>query len=68
MYKRLTIAYKLLSAKGLIWISIDENELFNLKLLCDQIFNSDNFRSLITVIANPGGRDYGGIAKKRSIS
>ena len=64
MYKRLTIAYKLLSAKGLIWISIDENELFNLKLLCDQIFNSDNFRSLITVIANPGGRDYGGIAKK----
>ncbi len=63
MQKRLKLAYKLLSDSGMIWISIDENELFDLKLLCDEIFSSSNFRSLITIIANPGGRDYGGIAK-----
>ncbi len=63
MQRRLKLAYKLLSDSGMIWISIDENELFDLKLLCDEIFSSSNFRSLITIIANPGGRDYGGIAK-----
>lgn len=63
MQKRLKLAYELLSDSGMIWISIDENELFDLKLLCDEIFSSSNFRSLITIIANPGGRDYGGIAK-----
>ncbi len=62
--KRLIIAKKLLKKDGIIWISIDENELFNLKMLCDSIFGELNFRSLITVIANPGGRDYGGIAKQ----
>jgi len=61
--KRLNIARRLLTNMGLIFISIDENELFNLKLICDQIFGHENFRSVITVIANPGGRDYGGIAK-----
>lgn len=61
--ERLSIAYELLTESGLIWISIDENELFDLKLLCDSIFNEINFRSVITVTANPGGRDYGGIAK-----
>lgn len=63
MEKRLRIARKLLADDGIIWISIDENELADLKMLCDEIFDFSNFRSLITVIANPGGRDYGGIAK-----
>ena len=62
--RRLKIAKKLLKDDGTIWISIDENELFNLKMICDSIFSENNFRSLITVIANPGGRDYGGIAKQ----
>lgn len=63
MSKRLKLARNLLKEDGVIFISIDDNELFQLKLLCDNIFGCQNFRSLITVIANPGGRDYGGIAK-----
>lgn len=43
MNKRLKIAKKLLSDKGVIFISIDDNEQANLKLLCDSIFGKDNF-------------------------
>ena len=63
MTSRLNIAKQLLKPEGFLWISIDETELFNVKLLIDEIFGPNNFRSLITVISNPGGRDYGGIAK-----
>ena len=43
MSKRLRIAKKLLSDKGIIFISIDDNEQANLKLLCDEIFSGSNF-------------------------
>lgn len=43
MDKRLRIAQNLLSDNGSIFISIDENELYQLKLLMDQIFGSKNF-------------------------
>ena len=42
MEKRLKIAKKLLSDKGVIFISIDDNEQANLKLLCDEIWGSNN--------------------------
>jgi len=43
MSKRLRIAKKLLSDRGVIFISIDDNEQANLKLLCDEIFGEQNF-------------------------
>ena len=43
--RRLRIAKKLLSDNGLIFISIDDNEQSNLKLLCDEIFGASNFVS-----------------------
>ena len=43
MNKRLKIAKKLLSDKGVIFISIDDNEQANLKLLCDGVFGEKNF-------------------------
>lgn len=44
MYKRLTIAEKLLNPKAsAIFISIDENECHNLKILCDEIFGENNY-------------------------
>ena len=43
MNKRLKIAKKLLSENGVIFISIDDNEQAQLKLLCDEIFGFDNF-------------------------
>jgi adenine-specific DNA-methyltransferase len=43
MNVRLKIAKQLLSPKGVVFISIDNSELYNLKLLCDEIFTEDNF-------------------------
>ena len=42
MHKRLRIAKRLLSDKGVIFISIDDNEDAQLKLLCDEIFSNRN--------------------------
>ena len=44
--KRLRIARELLNEKGVIFISIDDNEQANLKLLCDEIFGQENFASM----------------------
>ena len=43
MNRRLRIAKKLLSESGVIFISIDDNEASQLKLLCDEIFDFDSF-------------------------
>ena len=43
MYPRLYLARNLLRDDGVIFISIDDNEAANLKLLCDEIFGEENF-------------------------
>ena len=43
MSRRLRIAKRLLSDKGVIFISIDDNEQAQLKLLCDEVFNQNNY-------------------------
>jgi adenine-specific DNA-methyltransferase len=43
MYPRLRLLHKLLSPRGAIFISIDDNEQAFLKLLCDEIFGSSHF-------------------------
>ena len=43
MYPRLVLARDLLSDDGVIFISIDDNEQANLKLMCDEIFGEENF-------------------------
>ena len=45
IYPRLILACGLLSEDGVIFISIDDNELAHLKLLCDEIFGDENFIS-----------------------
>lgn len=47
MSKRLRIAKRLLSDRGVIFISIDDNEQANLKLLCDEVFGEKNFVATI---------------------
>lgn len=47
MSERLTIAKKLLSNEGAIFIQIDDNEQAPLKLLCDDVFGADNFMGII---------------------
>lgn len=46
MKNRLEIAKKLLSKKGLLFISIDDNEVAALKILCDEILGDENFINL----------------------
>ncbi len=57
MDKRLRIAKRLLSNKGVIFISIDDNEQATLKLLCDMIFGTSSYVSTLiiesSVIAGP---------------
>jgi len=43
MYPRLRLLHRLLADNGIILISIDDNEQSNLKLLCNEIFGSNNF-------------------------
>jgi adenine-specific DNA-methyltransferase len=47
MYPRLFLARDLLSGDGVIFISIDDNEQANLKLLCDDVFGQENFEGHI---------------------
>lgn len=63
IYQRIKLAKKLLSKQGVIFISIDDNELYSLKFICDEIFGPDNYISTIAVIVKPEGRRYGAFAK-----
>ncbi|MBC7382708.1 MAG: site-specific DNA-methyltransferase [Bacteroidia bacterium] len=47
MYPRLKLLYKLLADDGAMFISIDDNEQANLKLICDEIFGNNNYISSI---------------------
>lgn len=47
MEKRLKTAHRLLSKEGVMFVSIDDNEQAALKLLCDDIFGSENFMGII---------------------
>lgn len=52
MNKRLQIAKSLLSSGGVIFISIDDNEQAQLKMLCDEIFGGVNFIAQVVVASN----------------
>ena len=54
MSKRLKIAKRLLSDKGVIFISIDENEYAQLKLLCDHYFSESNYITTFIWQSTPG--------------
>ena len=63
MWPRLHLLHELLADDGVIFISLDDNEQHHLRMLMDEIFGMENFVAVITVRSNPGGRDYGGIAR-----
>ena len=62
MKNRLELAKNLLRNDGVIFVHCDNHEQAYLKVLMDEIFGRDNFVETITVVNNPAGRDYGGIA------
>lgn len=56
MYERLLIARDLLKEDGVIFISIDDNEVHNLRKIADEVFGEDNFLSQLVIHSNPRGR------------
>jgi len=60
--KRLNLAHSLLKETGVIFISIDDHEMAQLKLLCDNIFGKDNFIANVIVQSNPRGKQQMKIA------
>lgn len=57
IYPRLYIAKQLLKDDGVIFISIDDNEQAQLKILCDEIFGEANFVADLSVVNNLKGRN-----------
>lgn len=62
MMPRLMLARDLLADDGVIFISIDDNEQANLKLLCDNIFGEENFIFSAPRITKRGGKSSDAIA------
>ena len=57
MYSRLKLARNLLTDDGFIIIAIDNNELANLELICNEIFGEANKINIVTVVHKPEGRN-----------
>ncbi|WNY28919.1 hypothetical protein MmiEs2_11320 [Methanimicrococcus stummii] len=57
LYPRLVLARNLLSEDGVIFISIDDNEVENLKKICNEVFGEKNFVSLINWKGRGGRQD-----------
>ena len=55
IYPRLMVARSLLSEDGVIFISIDDNEVRNIQNICDEIFGITNKIGLFTIMSNPRG-------------
>ena len=55
IYPRLKLAKDLLAEDGVIFISLDDNEIENLIKCCDEIFGSANHIGLMTIMSNPRG-------------
>lgn len=64
MEKRLRIARDLLKEEGVIFISIDDNEVAQLKMLCDSIFGELNFIGLLPRVTKKSGKGHSGSIAK----
>ena len=56
MYSRLMVARTLLKEDGVIFISIDDNEVENLRKICDEVFGESNKIAQLVIENNPRGR------------
>ena len=63
IYSRLLLARNLLSEDGVIFISIDDNEIDNLKKISDEIFGESNFKTVFSRVTKKGGKSSSEVAK-----
>ena len=60
MYPRLKLARNLLKEDGVIFISIDDNEVHNIRKMCDEVFGEENFMGVASRrTGTPSGQGYG---------
>ena len=66
IYPRLQLARDLLDKDGIIFISIDNNEEANLKIICDDVFGENNFLTNISrATGTPTGGGFDGFANEK---
>ena len=63
MYPRLRLAWNVLTEEGTIFISIDDNEVHNLRQVLNEIFGEENFVAQIIIQSNKRGQTYKDISK-----
>ncbi len=63
MYPRLKLLHELLADDGVIFVSIDDNEVHHLRAVMDEIWGEENFIGQFVVNVAPNARDYGHIGK-----
>lgn len=63
IYPRIKIARNLLTPDGLIAVSVDDNEISNLRKILDEVFGEEQFQAQIIVQSNKRGQTYKQIAK-----
>ena len=66
MYSRLILARNLLSDDGIIFISIDDNEVYNLKKMCDDVFGEENYINHFAWVVNITGRQISGVGAAKT--
>lgn len=59
LYPRLFLARQLLRDDGVIFVSIDDHEVHNLRLIMNEVFGEENFVAQVTIQTNPKGRVLG---------
>ena len=60
MYSRLMLARNLLAEDGIVFVSIDDNEVQNLRKICDEVFGAHNYLNQFAWISNITGRQISG--------
>ena len=63
IYPRLLVARNFLSEDGLLVISIDDNEIHNLRRIADEVMGEENFIGIFVVNSSPSAIDYGHMGK-----
>lgn len=65
MYTRLLVSRSLLNDEGVVFISIDDNEVRNLRIICDEVFGEKNFITCITrATGTPTGGGFDGMVNE----
>ena len=68
IYPRLKLARNLFTDDGVIFLSIDDKEIANLKKVCDEVFGDDNFIACLTRVTKKGGKSSEAVAKNHDFA